>query len=84
MNNKTAIKYITNAIKLSCDCGFHLIEFEKTVFKDKDWFISVYIYQHKSFHTGKLLKKPKLLADVVLNKEVANSLIESLNNGILK
>ena len=53
-----------------CDCKFHKIEIEEfTIEKEKDTLLSICIYQHKSFNTGKLLKKPKLLGDVVLDYE---------------
>jgi len=57
-------------IKLTCGCDFHQIEVEEfTIKEEQGGFISICIYEHKSPHTGKLYKKPKLLADVLLQPE---------------
>jgi hypothetical protein len=70
------------SIKFECGCRFHQIEFDSFDVGGQKC-ISICIYEHKSGKTGKLLKKPKLLADVMLHPEVAKSLIESIKNGII-
>ena len=62
-------------IKLECGCKFHQIIIEK--FEDT---LFICIYEHKSMNTGKLLKKPKLLGDVVLYPEEMKILKEYLKN----
>jgi len=58
------------SIKLECGCKFHLLEVDEWTSKGIDGsFMSLCIYEHKSGITGKLLKKPKLLADVLLHPE---------------
>jgi hypothetical protein len=57
-------------ISLICGCDFHKVEIEEfTIDKMEGSFLSICIYAHKSEYTGKLLKKPKLLADVVLHPD---------------
>ena len=57
-------------IKLECGCQFHRIDIEEfTIDKVEGSFLSFCIYEHKSGNTGKLYKKPKLLADVILHPE---------------
>lgn len=51
--------------KFKCSCDFHIIECDKKPIEDED-FISFAIYEHRSGHTGKLYKNPKLKGDVVL------------------
>ncbi len=53
---------------IECGCKFHQIEIEEfTIDKVEGSFISFCIYEHRSGKTGKLFKKRKLLADVVLH-----------------
>jgi len=52
-----------------CGCHFHKIEIEEFDITKFGSFISMCIYEHRSGITGKLLKKPKLLADVMLHPE---------------
>ena len=67
------------SIKLTCGCDFHQIEVEEfTIKEEQGGFISICIYEHKSPHTGKLYKKPKLLADVLLHPEEVVRLKEYL------
>jgi len=55
-------------LKLECGCKLHRIDIEEFTIKGaKGSFLSICIYEHKSGDTGKLLKKPKLLADVILH-----------------
>jgi hypothetical protein len=55
-------------LKLECGCQFHRIDIEEfTINNVKGSFLSICILEHKSGNTGKLLKKPKLIADVVLH-----------------
>jgi hypothetical protein len=57
-------------LKLECGCKFHKIDIEEfTIEKIEGSFLSICIYEHKSKNTGKLFKKPKLLADVILHPE---------------
>jgi len=57
-------------ITLYCDCPEHKVEIEEfTIGKIEGSFMSICIYNHWSGKTGKLFKKPKLLADVILNPE---------------
>jgi hypothetical protein len=57
-------------INLFCDCAFHKLEIEEfTLGEIEGTFLSIRTYEHKSRYTGKLLKKPKLLADVILSPE---------------
>jgi hypothetical protein len=59
-----------NLLSLECGCKFHKITVEEfTIDKIDGSFLSICIYEHKSGFTGKLFKKPKLLADVVLHPE---------------
>ena len=54
-------------MKFVCDCGFHRLEITKDR-PSKNFphsTISIIITEHRSGHTGKLYKKPKLLGDVV-------------------
>lgn len=59
---------VKRLITLYCGCEFHKIEIEEFTIDNKS-FLSICIYEHKSTNTGKLLKKPKLLADVVLHPD---------------
>jgi hypothetical protein len=69
-----------NPVKLTCGCEFHQLEVDEFIIKDeRGSFISICLYQHKSLNTGKLYKKPKLLADVMLHPEEAIKLKEYLN-----
>ena len=55
-------------LDLICNCGFHSVVIEKilpsTILSE---YLCIEIYKHKSFKTGKLLKKPILLGDVILS-----------------
>jgi len=66
-------------IKLECNCLFHQIVIEDFNVHGEDM-LSICVYEHKSGNTGKLLKKPKLLGDVVLNKEQVEQLKDFLKN----
>lgn len=56
-------------LNLICNCNFHKIIIEKIkLYKDLNCYTMI-IEQHRSFQTGKLLKKPKLVGDVVLTEE---------------
>lgn len=68
------------SIKFECGCQFHQIEFNEFELGDEK-LIEIFIYEHRSGFTGKLYKKPKLLADVVLHQEEAAKFIESIKNG---
>lgn len=57
-------------ITLFCDCEFHKLEIEEFIInKTEGTFLDFSIYEYKSTKTGKLYKKPKLLAYVVLSPE---------------
>jgi hypothetical protein len=56
-----------------------MIEIEKMCFGDAINLLSICIYNHRSFQTGKLLKKRKLLGDVILEEKDINLLKEFLN-----
>ena len=65
----------TKILKLECGCELHKVEIEE--FKvDGEKFIGISVYEHKSMNTGKLLKKPKLLGDVILHPDQAKKLKE--------
>ena len=68
-----------NIQKLVCNCNFHEIEIEKMNFGNIPVMLSICIYEHRSFQTGKLLKKRKLLGDVVLEEKDLNLLKDFLN-----
>ena len=68
-------------IYLECDCEFHKVEIEEfTIHKIPGSFISICIFEHKSMKTGKLYKKPKLLADVILNPKNSKHLKQIFKN----
>ncbi len=70
-----------------CNCTFHKIEIEEFTLgvvpdfpSNPDSLMSICIYQHRSEKTGKLLKKPKLLADVVLDEKQVKFLKSAFKN----
>ena len=68
-------------MNFECGCQFHKIEIEEfTVDIAEGSFLSICIYEHKSRVTGKLLKKPKLLADVVLHPDETKNFKNHLKN----
>ena len=66
-------------LKLECNCEFHQVEIEHFDVHSEDM-LSICIYEHKSKITGKLLKKPILLGDVVLDKKQIERLKSFLKN----
>jgi hypothetical protein len=70
---------MNRTITLECNCEFHQIIIEQFEVHGEDM-LSVCIYEHKSGNTGKLLKKPKLLGDVVLDKNQIELLKNILKN----
>lgn len=58
---------MNKTITLECNCKFHQITIEQFDVYGEEM-LSICIYKHKSKNTGKLLKKPELLGDVVLDK----------------
>ena len=68
-----------NVQKLVCNCSFHEIEIEKMTFGNVINMLSICIYNHRSFKTGKLLKKRILIGDVVLEEKDINLLKEFIN-----
>lgn len=73
--------------KLECGCEFHRIDVEEfTVEGIQGTFLAISIVDHKSRYSGKLYKKPRLLADVVLHPPQVEFLKSALqkvedNNG---
>jgi len=65
--------------KLECNCQFHQLEIEKMCFGKDIIMLSICIYNHRSFQTGKILKKRKLIGDVVLAEKDINLLKEFIN-----
>jgi hypothetical protein len=59
---------MNRTITLECNCRFHQITIEQFDVHGEEM-LSICIYEHKSGYTGKLLKKPKLLGDVVLDSK---------------
>ncbi|MHA1437962.1 MAG: hypothetical protein ACTSPD_10330 [Promethearchaeota archaeon] len=56
-------------IKVECDCKLHEIKIEDNPIDttpNAENCLAIAIYEHRSGNTGKILKRPKLLADVVL------------------
>jgi len=70
-------------LKLECGCKFHQIEFA-TFELGGELLMDILIYKNRSEQTGKLYKKPKLLADVTLQPETTKCLFESIKKGILE
>jgi len=66
-------------LKLECNCEFHQIDIEQFDCHGEDM-LSICIYEHKSKNTGKLLKKPVLLSDVILDKKQTEQLKTFLKN----
>ena len=52
-----------------CLCGLHILEIDNKPLDKDTPFLAIDILQHKSEHTGKLFKKPRYLASVVLMDE---------------
>jgi len=70
---------MSRLIKVPCGCEFHQLIIEiDTVHGEEMAFLS--IVEHKSQNTGKLLKKPKLIGDVVLYSKQLNFLRTFLKN----
>lgn len=65
-------------LTLECNCEFHQIVIEQFDCHGQDM-LSICIYEHKSRNTGKLLNKPKLLGDVVLDKKQIWQLEDFIN-----
>jgi len=65
-----------------CTCEFHMIEIDTKDFVHKNFKedeVSFVIYQHKSYYTGKIYKKPKELGTVVLIGKEARKFKEWIN-----
>ncbi len=72
--------------KFNCHCNFHIIKVDTRPL-NKEAYISIDVFEHKSMNTGKLLKKPKCLGGIVLiGKEAKKfySYIEGANHGLQK
>jgi hypothetical protein len=68
-----------NITNLECNCKLHQIEIEKMTFGKAITMLAICIYEHRSQKTGKLLKKRKLIGDVVLEEKDINLLKDFLN-----
>jgi len=66
INHKNNNKFIY----FECDCigKCHQLEIEEFDI-DKDCYLSICMYKHRSDKTGKLLKNRQLIADIVLNPQ---------------
>ena len=54
-------------MKFKCHCGFHILDVDKRPLTgDKEDYIGMTIYNHRSESTGKLFKCPKEEGTVVL------------------
>jgi len=68
-------------IELGCNCGFHSIVIEKFHISNFPLeYLDIEILNHKSFKTGKILKKPILLGDVILSPTDVSKLRKLLTN----
>lgn len=68
-------------LKLECTCKFHQIVVDYDCFsRFLSRLFGIYIYKHRSVKTGQVLKKPKLIGDVVITDNQMNKIQTFINN----